>query len=636
MPHPMGWEPLPQSLIPPRDRKQFVPSGLADVEGWGELFNQAKNAGNFVSSPLVLDLDGDGIETINSNFGVYFDHDANGFSELTSWVDSDDGLLVWDRNADGRISSGKELFGSETILFNQAKAENGFAALAELDSNFDGKFDSGDLEWGQIRIWRDVNGDGVSGDGELSNLFDAGIQSIDVSYLASNFVDDNGNEHRQIGSFTRSDNSTGLMADVWFDVDLKYTVAHEIMEIPAEFIVLPELESFGNLYSLQQAMVRDGGGVILGLLQDFMGQTNIVNRNEIFEQLLFRWTDSYAIDPLDRPGFDDARKLGVVEKFVGESFVGIAPPTVSQIAEVLLRQAYSGIYEFLYSQLMMQTHLKPLYNLISYAWDAENEQLVAELEDVRVQLSSMISADATNGELVALEFIRAAKGMDNLTAFPLDQLRDGASMSWLLDSYGMQKTEGTEFDDTLSGVAEVDNAIRGGEGNDVIDGVGGRNVLYGDGGNDVITGGVGDDIIYGGDGDDILSGGDGGTDMLFGGAGNDTLGTGNSNYWDYHYGSPDVYDGGEGNDTLYGVISADGEGYGDLYYFKLGDGQDVIYEAAGGIAINRIMLSSEITPDDVIVSRNDLSLVISFTMEQWGQVLQSNIFLTRLPSWQDH
>ena len=55
-------------------------------------------------SPLILDLDGDGVETTLATDGAYFDHDKNGFAEQTGWAGSDDGLLVWDRNNDGIIN----------------------------------------------------------------------------------------------------------------------------------------------------------------------------------------------------------------------------------------------------------------------------------------------------------------------------------------------------------------------------------------------------------------------------------------------------------------------------------------------------------------------------------------------------
>ena len=88
-----------------------------------------------VRSPLVVDLDGDGIETLGTDAGVYFDHDDNGFLEKTGWIGKDDGLLVRDINNNGKIDDGTELFGDNSVLSNGVKAFNGFEALADLDTN---------------------------------------------------------------------------------------------------------------------------------------------------------------------------------------------------------------------------------------------------------------------------------------------------------------------------------------------------------------------------------------------------------------------------------------------------------------------------------------------------------------------
>jgi hypothetical protein len=106
---------------------------------------------------LVLDLDGDGVETTSLNGGSYFDHDANGFAEQTGWVSSDDGLLVFDRNNDGIINDGKELFGDQTILKSGTRAANGFQALAEWDDNLDGKIDANDSIWSNLRVDRGLS-----------------------------------------------------------------------------------------------------------------------------------------------------------------------------------------------------------------------------------------------------------------------------------------------------------------------------------------------------------------------------------------------------------------------------------------------------------------------------------------------
>ena len=116
--------------------------------------------------PLILDLDGDGIETTDLCHDAFFDHDKDGLAESTSWVSKDDGLLVMDRNGDGMINDSGELFGDQTILETGVLASNGFEALAELDTNGDGKIDGraktsgGDFEVRRIirQVLRDHGG----------------------------------------------------------------------------------------------------------------------------------------------------------------------------------------------------------------------------------------------------------------------------------------------------------------------------------------------------------------------------------------------------------------------------------------------------------------------------------------------
>ncbi len=111
-------------------------------------------------SPLVLDLDGDGVETvgITSDKQVLFDHDGDGVRNGTGWVGKDDGLLVFDRNGNGTIDNGNELFGDQTMV-NGTKAKDGFSALSSEDTNGDGKFDANDTNFSNVKVWRDMDGD---------------------------------------------------------------------------------------------------------------------------------------------------------------------------------------------------------------------------------------------------------------------------------------------------------------------------------------------------------------------------------------------------------------------------------------------------------------------------------------------
>jgi len=273
--------------------------------------------------PIVLDLDGDGVETTLTTDGAYFDHDGNGFAEQTGWTLPDDGLLAWDRNSDGRISDRKELFGNNALLKNNALATNGFQALAEWDDNLDGEIDVNDAVWTNLKIWQDYDEDGFSASDELWSPSDLGISSINTSYTNINYTDPQGNQHKQEGTFTWSDGTTGTAREVWFQNGKMYTIANEWLDVPEDIAALPDLQGYGNVYDLHQALVRDTSGQLKSVVEQFMAETDPNIRNTLMEQILFKWTGSDGIDPVSRGPNIDARKLAVLEKFFGEAFVEV-------------------------------------------------------------------------------------------------------------------------------------------------------------------------------------------------------------------------------------------------------------------------------------------------------------------------
>ncbi|HMO06583.1 MAG TPA: calcium-binding protein, partial [Paracoccaceae bacterium] len=123
--------------------------------------------------PLIIDLDGDGIETVAmSDAGVWFDVDGDRFAERTGWLAGDDGFLVRDLNGNGRIDDITEMFGGP--------GRSGVADLAAFDLNGDGVIDTADAIWSELRVWRDIDGDGVTDAGELFSLAEVGIVSISL------------------------------------------------------------------------------------------------------------------------------------------------------------------------------------------------------------------------------------------------------------------------------------------------------------------------------------------------------------------------------------------------------------------------------------------------------------------------
>jgi hypothetical protein len=146
---------------------------------WDRLYDLFFMAESIRWSPLILDLDGDGVETLGQNFYIQFDHDKNGFAERSGWVGADDGLLVLDRNGNGQIDNGSELFGNNSG--SGPGWANGFAALAEFDSNRDGRIDASDSAFASLRVWKDANSNGLTDAGELLTLQVAGVGSMSLA-----------------------------------------------------------------------------------------------------------------------------------------------------------------------------------------------------------------------------------------------------------------------------------------------------------------------------------------------------------------------------------------------------------------------------------------------------------------------
>ena len=194
--------------------------------------------------PLAIDLNNDGIKGTNLDYKINFDLDNNGFKEATSWIYNNDAFIAIDKNNNGAIDNGSELFGNKSIsnnayAYTNPNAKNGFESLKELDSNNDDIIDEKDKEFENLLLWQDKNSDGISQENEIIKLSEK-VKSINLSYTK--------NGQTEISSATLNDNTEVKVQDMYFNVDLKKT--EEIIdenEIPFEIKALPNVMAFGNL-----------------------------------------------------------------------------------------------------------------------------------------------------------------------------------------------------------------------------------------------------------------------------------------------------------------------------------------------------------------------------------------------------
>ncbi len=360
-----------------------------------------------------------------------------------------------DLNGDGKINNGSELFGNFTKLSNGSTAPDGYAALAQYDTNGDNIIDSKDSAFSSLKLWKDVNSDGITQSGELTSLQ---LSSITAIYLyredGSSFkqITEAGNIITNQTNFTSKD-GTGIVRDVWFKTDATDTITNNETYISTE-----ANESFSGGEGNDTYIVKLGGGKdiiddndLSGLGTDTLKFGNGISVN----QVLVKW---------------DMKTNGLL--------IGIRENSDDDTA------------------------LK----------DLDNQILIKNWFDGKGKIEEFIFADGTtlNAEDIYNKLV-VVKQNGELTARVLndgDTLIGGRYNDVLFGSSGNELIEGNDGDDYLHG-QEGDDKLIGGSDDDTLEG--GKGV-------DILEGGSGDDYyIFGrGDGKDSILDSSGSDTIMFG------------------------------------------------------------------------------------------------------------------------
>lgn len=490
----------------------------------------------YVYDPLVLDLDGDGIETTGSRklSGALFDHDGDGIRTATGWVKADDGLLAVDRNGDGIINDGTELFGDSTLLADGSKAANGYAALREFDSNGDGRVDAQDAHFDQLRVWRDLNQDGICQSNELFTLEQVGVKALNLENKNSNTNLKNGNTLAQIGSYETTDGQTRVMGDVNFEHKPVFSEYAEEVKLTEEQKQAPNLKGTGRVRDLRDAAALSQN--LAAVLQSYAQAQTRSEQLALLDKLLLEWAKSdpqfdenadYAlgmnwvntgsassggsairpseeskltvVDPEWAKKFKTySDKLNVLNAFTGETsrlFYAGTPKQRQQLLDTI-DKTYNGIRNSLYESLLFQTRLKPYMEKLTFK--LENDEVSLDFSGIAATFNQVFQHNPQKAFVDLGEFLAY-----HYTGF----WPDGMKLFGEYVDYAKAHDVLDQWCDLLGKTVQDKLSVQSGcDGNDILIGtnlLGGRDILQGGAGDDVLIGGIGNDELDGGAGSDV-------------------------------------------------------------------------------------------------------------------------------------
>lgn len=573
--------------------KDLFEAGYAYGGDVADAINDAAGAfADIPISPLVFDLDGDGLELSSlATSPAHFDLDNDGFAEKTGWVDADDGFLVRDLNSNGTIDNQNEMFGEDA-------SGSAWDKLAAYDTNSDTTISGAERD--ALRIWRDLNQNGKTDSGELFTLQDAGIASINLYEFGANATIE-GHEVDGGGQWTMTSGGTiRNYYDVFFQLDQvnSWFVGDGVTTptIDAETLFLPLSRGYGAIKSLHLAASEDSG--LKTKLENLMSTTSYSTLNDKIFDVLYEWAGVDGVLPSTGGDYVDGRTLEFLEHLGDSEYIkfgwsgDVTEPQFPEPASWVI-DAFIPAFAELKSRLLVQSSFASVFINSYYDFtqdklvfgealdlylsraaglapesEAENPWYWSEIANIVVQNSAAFGlsesaakaqVDAYAGYTVEIwdNYLKGTSGADKwVGSNSRDYITAGDGNDTIRSYDGDDYVNlGSGLNDAFSG--DGDDTIYGGADVDWLYGEKGNDLIYGGGGNDFVIGDrypdeVGNDTLHGGDGNDYVKSSYG-ENMLFGEAGNDTL------------------IGSDGSNTLVGGAGADqlelGNGGFDLIKF---------------------------------------------------------------------
>ena len=532
------------------------------------------------ADPIVLDLDGDGIETTGQT--VYFDLNSDGFRTRTGFVSPDDGILSVDLNGNGIVDNGRELFGDSTVLDDGNISLHGFEALAAVDDNNDNVIDENDVIFNDLRIWQDKDGDGVSTLDEMMTMEEAGVQSINIAHELDGSIQ-NGNELFYTSSYTNTDGEVHDTAAVFFSADEYDSFLDIDVDISEVIKSLPQALGSGKVATLHQAMALDGSGELQALVEDFVSDEANIGNVDKLNAILFKWVGTdYITDN------DTLRAVRTLERFSGSD--------ANTFSVANLNGQLQSYRDYLNDRMVRYGFLGDFFS--DDVYDSEDGVWITDDFDGHFQsyFGDLNLVDPDKAESFQELFLENELVQSDLPFYYQVELLDGTMI-----------IKDTGDSSTLTGSDQADQ----------IDARGGDDVIDAGKGNDTIFGRSGDDTIYDGDGDDDVSAGDG-NDIIYAGAGSDSFegGLGDDRF---------IFSSGFGQDEI-----SDVNGDNDRVEFTAGFSvEDVSFEKQGYSLIVRFADSSDVLTVNFFFLQ-DISSIDEFEFAD-GTVLTAEDVWDRTP-----
>jgi Ca2+-binding RTX toxin-like protein len=465
--------------------------------------------------PIILDLDGDGVElTSLDESSVFYDISGDGYRNRMGWAGKDDGILAFDKDSDGVIKDRDEI---AFVDYTQG-AETDLEGLTAFDSNNDGVLDKRDDKWKQFGVWQDKDQDGETDIGEFASMQNMGISSIDLS-SDQNQHKSSGNVIYGLGNYTRSDGSTHTFADT----ALQYS----------DF-------SFRKASDGSIDIQTDGVGIKL-LSDDIDNRLSLSGENTHVVIGGVR-NDAISTDGSHDVMFDGGNGNDQLHGGDGDDWL---------IGGEGTDYVHGGAgNDYLFVDNQDDWHGGDGYDTAIILTD---QNLALDLTQHSVE--SVITG-AGNDRITAggeNNIISSGDGRDIIiTGGGADTILAGAGNDVINAGDGADFISGGLGRDSLIG-GEGNDQLYGEQGDDLLIGVAGNNLLMAGSGNDRLKGGINADVLIGGSGNDFLYGNEG-DDHLIGGQGNDRLYGGdgsNTYYFASGDGQDEIYNfDTEGNDTL--------------------------------------------------------------------------------------